>query len=85
LSSVTVFADPVQRILSHKVAKVPLFQGNVENDGSLFVVGQTNVAEFLNDTFGPGVIKPAEIAPLYPGLSGFPEISQIERDFNFIW
>jgi len=85
LFSVTVFADPVQRILSHKVAKVPLFQGTMENDSSLFVFGQTNVAEFLNNTFGPGVIAPAEIASLYPHLSGFPEISQIDRDFIFVW
>jgi hypothetical protein len=80
-----VFANPVQRILNRKTARVPLFQGNTENDGSVFVLGQTDVGEFLNATFGPGVITPAEIAPLYPNLSGFLEISQVERDIAFVW
>ena len=57
----------------------------MENDGSVFVYSQTDVGAFLNATFGPGVITPDEIASLYPGLSGFPEISQVERDFSFIW
>jgi hypothetical protein len=80
-----VFADHVQQILSHKVVKVPLFQERMENDGSLFVFGQTNITEFLNNMFGSGVITLAEIASLYPGLSGFLEISQIDRDFIFVW
>ena len=80
-----MFANPVQRILDHKVAKVPILQGNVQDDGSIFALGQTDVGLFLNATFGPGVITPAQLAHLYPGLSGFKEISQIFRDFTFIW
>jgi hypothetical protein len=57
----------------------------MENDGSVFALGQTNVGAFLNYTFGPGAITSAEMASLYPDLSGFPEISQIERDFSFVW
>jgi carboxylesterase type B len=85
LYSVTVFSNPVQRIIDRKVARVPLFQGGMQDDGSLFVLGQTDVGAFLNATFGPGAITPAEIAPLYPGLSGFPEISQVFRDISFVW
>jgi hypothetical protein len=75
----------VQRILDHKVASVPIPQGCTQNDGSMFAVGKTDVGAFLNNTFGPGVITPADIAPLYPGLSGFQEISQLFRDFVFLW
>ncbi|KIM75270.1 hypothetical protein PILCRDRAFT_13689 [Piloderma croceum F 1598] len=84
IDNITVFANPIQRILDHKVARVPILQGNMENDASVFVLGQSDVGTFLNNTFGPGVITPAAIAPLYPGLSGFSEISQIDRDFSFI-
>jgi hypothetical protein len=57
----------------------------MQDDGSMFVLGQTEVGAFLNATFGPGVITTADIAPLYPGLNGFQEISQIFRDFVFHW
>jgi hypothetical protein len=57
----------------------------MQNDGSAFALGQTDVGAYLNATFGPGVITPAQIAPLYAGLSGFDEISQIIRDFVFLW
>ena len=57
----------------------------MEDDGSLFVFGQTDIAAFLNATFGPGIITPADIAPFYPNLSGFTEISKIERDLGFNW
>jgi hypothetical protein len=80
-----VFPNPVERILEHKTAKVPIFQGVMEDDGSVFALGQTDVGAFLNATFGPGVITPAQIAPLYPGLSGFSEISQVDRDLSFVW
>jgi hypothetical protein len=56
----------------------------MQDDGSIFAVGDTDVGAFLNATFGPGVTQ-AELAPLYPGLSGFQEISQILRDFGFLW
>jgi hypothetical protein len=85
MCSITVFPTPIQRILDHKVAKVPIFQGVMEDDGSLFVLGSTDVGTYLNKTFGPGLITPAELAPLYPGISGFQEISRIERDFLFNW
>ena len=85
LCSITVFPNPVQRIIDHKVARVPILQGSMQDDGSMFTLGQTDVGAFLNATFGPGVIPPANIAPLYPGLRGFQEISQIFRDFVFQW
>jgi hypothetical protein len=50
-----------------------------------FRLGATDVGAFLNGTFGPGVVTPAELASVYPGLSGFPEISRIDRDFGFLW
>lgn len=82
--SVTVFPNPVQRILNRQIARVPLLQGGMKDDGSVFVFGETNVSAFLNAAFG-GAITPQEAAPLYPGLSGFPEISQIARDISFVW
>jgi hypothetical protein len=75
----------MQRILDHKVAKVPIFQGITEDDGSVFVLGETDVGAYLNETFGPGLITPAEVDALYPDLSGFQEIARIERDFAFNW
>ena len=64
---------------------VPILQGGMQDDGSIFAVDDMDVGTFLNATFGPGTIKQAELAPLYPGLSGFQEISQITRDFGFLW
>jgi hypothetical protein len=83
--SFTVFPNPVQRILNKQVARVPLFQGDMEDDGSLFVFGQTNVTAFLDSGPFDGLITPEEIAPLYPNLTGFAEISKIERDVAFVW
>ena len=78
-------ANPIQRILDHQAAKAPIFEGGMEDDGSIFVLGATDVGAFLNATFGPGAVTQAEMTSVYPGLSEFPEISLIVRDFGFLW
>jgi hypothetical protein len=84
MSSITVFANPLQRIMDNQVARVPILQGSTQNDGSMFAEGKTDVAASVNGLFH-GAITPAVLAPLYPGLSGFQEISMIFRDFIFLW
>jgi hypothetical protein len=84
LSSITVFPNPMQRIMDHKVANVPILQGSTQDDGSMFAEGKTDVEAFLNSTF-QGAITQANLAPLYPGLDGFEEISRILRDWLVLW
>ncbi|KIM77500.1 hypothetical protein PILCRDRAFT_11943 [Piloderma croceum F 1598] len=67
IDNITVFPNPVQCILDRKVASVPVLRGCTENDGSMFAVGKTDVDAMLNNTFGPGVITPADI----PWTGGF--------------
>ena len=82
--SFTVFPNPVQRILNRQVARVPLFQGIMKDDGNSFVWEQTDVTAFLDQAF-QGLITPEEVAPHYPNLTGFAEIASIATDTVFAW
>ncbi|KAK7436644.1 hypothetical protein VKT23_019051 [Stygiomarasmius scandens] len=51
----TFFANNFARIRSKQTARVPIFIGNTQDDGTLFTIGQTNLTEFLGNGIAPGV------------------------------
>jgi hypothetical protein len=58
--------------------------GHMQDDGSLFALGQPDLAGFLNSTL-PGV-PPELVRSLYaPGLNDSQVISEILKDVSFQW
>ncbi|KAJ7225984.1 Carboxylesterase [Mycena pura] len=84
VDNITVFSDPLTRIRTGLTARVPFIIGNMQNDGSLFAVGLTDLAAFLDETTF-GLVTPAEVRPLYPGLNDSLIISEIIKDVAFLW
>jgi carboxylesterase type B len=85
VASVTMFADPLQHIRNGLTSRVPFMVGNTQDDGSLFVVGLMNLSDFLTTSFGT-LVTVDEMHALYPGLNDDNMIiSQIVKDFEFLW
>ncbi|KAG7086243.1 hypothetical protein E1B28_002213 [Marasmius oreades] len=83
LDNFTFFGDPLGRILAHKTTRTPLMIGNTQNDASLFVLGLTNLTEFLQSTL-PGVpISADQIRGLYPGRNDVQVIGAFSTDLTF--
>ncbi|KAK7436643.1 hypothetical protein VKT23_019050 [Stygiomarasmius scandens] len=78
----TFFANNFARIRSNNTARVPIFIGNTQDDGTLFTIGQTNLTEFLGNGIVPGV-SPALVRSLYPGLNDSQVIAAALRDAAF--
>jgi hypothetical protein len=84
-SSITVFADPLERLRSSATAKVPIIIGSMENDGSVFAFGLTNLTAFL-EVEVPGIdIPPDFVRSLYPGQNDSLVISDSIRELVFRW
>ncbi|KAF9074673.1 Alpha/Beta hydrolase protein [Rhodocollybia butyracea] len=47
IDNITTFADNLERIRSGNAARVPLLAGSMQDDGTLFTVGETNLTAFL--------------------------------------
>ncbi|KAF9261783.1 alpha/beta-hydrolase [Marasmius fiardii PR-910] len=78
----TFFRDPIERILAHETTRTPLMIGNTQNDSSLFVIGQTDLAEFLQTTF-PGIpISADQVRSLYPGRTDVQVIGEFSTDLG---
>ena len=82
--SVTVFTDPIQRIKEKKTAPVPILNGANQDDGSLFTVGVTSLANFLTETFG-SLVSVDQVRAAYPSLNDTEIIPTVFRDFHFVW
>ncbi|KAJ7794535.1 Alpha/Beta hydrolase protein, partial [Mycena olivaceomarginata] len=83
VDNVTVFADPLERLRRGATANVPIIIGNMENDGTAFTVGETNLTAFLGGG-GPGMpISPALVQSLYPGRNDSVIIADAFRDRGF--
>lgn len=83
--SVTAFTNPLERIRAGITANVPIVLGNMENDGSAFAVGMTNLTAFLAGEI-PGIpISPDFVRSLYPGENDTEVISDSLRDVGFRW
>jgi hypothetical protein len=91
VGSVTFLDDSLQRIRTGQIARVPILLGNVEDDGTLFTYGMSNLSAYLAGQFVS--IAGSESAPpdpdivraLYPGLNDSQVIAGIERDILFRW
>lgn len=83
VDNVTAFADPLQRIRSGLTARVPFMVGHTQDDGTLFAVGQTNLAVYLATTFG-GLVTVSQMRALYPGLNDNQVIAEIINAFEFL-
>lgn len=85
----TNFDDPLESIRTNKTARTPILIGSVQDDGSLFAVGLTNLTEFLASELSPSIsldtISPDTIRALYPGQNDSQVISSSIRDFVFRW
>ncbi|KAJ7103832.1 Carboxylesterase [Mycena epipterygia] len=82
VDNVTVFTDPLERIRANTTAKVPLVIGNMENDGSSFAFGLTNLTAFLEQELPGNIVSPAFLRALYPGQNDSLVISDSLRDFG---
>jgi carboxylesterase 2 len=85
LSSVTVFADPLERLRRRATANVPIIIGNMENDGTAFTEGLTNLTAFLVGRGPDAPISPALVRSLYPGENDSVVIADAFRDRGFRW
>jgi carboxylesterase type B len=87
LGSVTVFDDPLQRIRTGLTARKPIIIGSMEDDGTVFTVGMSNLTAFLQGTLGPiaSAISPNLVRSLYPGLNDSQVIADVFRDLIFRW
>ena len=88
IGSITFLDDPLQRIRTGQIARVPILLGSMEDDGTLFTYNTSgNLSEFLADQFGSlaGSVPPDNVRALYPGLSDPQVIASTERDFLFRW
>ncbi|KAJ7217297.1 Alpha/Beta hydrolase protein [Mycena pura] len=85
VDNVTVFTNPLERIRSGATAGVPIILGNMENDGSVFVVGMTNLTALIEADF-PGTGATADLVrSLYPGHNDTLIIASVPRDVSFRW
>ncbi|KAJ7217307.1 Carboxylesterase [Mycena pura] len=83
VDNVAVFGNTLERIRAGTTAKVPIILGNVENDGSVFVVGMTNLTAYIEAEF-PGTGVTADLVrSLYPGQNDTSIIASVERDVSF--
>ncbi|KAF8577513.1 alpha/beta-hydrolase [Ramaria rubella] len=82
VDNVTVFTDPIQRILLKQTARVPILNGADQDDGTLFTLGETSLPEFINTTFG-SLISANEVRAVYPGQNDTEIIPLAFRDLVF--
>ncbi|KAF9065549.1 Alpha/Beta hydrolase protein [Rhodocollybia butyracea] len=84
IDNVTTFGDNLERIRAGNAARVPVLAGNMQNDGTLFTVGETNLTAFL-DASGLGSFVSADLVrTLYPGQNDTDVIADADRDLVFL-
>ena len=88
IGSVTSFDDPLQRIRTGQIARVPILLGSMEDDGAVDTYNTSeSLSTFLADQFGSlaGSVPPDKVQALYPGLSDPQVIAGITRDVLLRW
>ena len=84
-----MFDDPLQRIRTGQIARVPILLGNVENDGIVYAsIAQQNLSStiaLLTGPSGSALLSPNVVQGLYPGLSDPQVIAATWRDLLFRW
>ena len=89
IDSITAFDDPLQRIRTGQIARVPILIGNMQDDGTVFTYNTSeSLATFLSATrfaSAAGSVTPDVVRALYPGLSDPQVIAAAEGDIQFRW
>ena len=88
-TSVTVPDDPLQRIRTGQIARVPLLLGSMEDDGTVFaLVAPLNLSTtiaFLTGPTGAASLSPTTVRGLYPGLNDSQINAAMWGDIRFRW
>ncbi|KAF9261721.1 alpha/beta-hydrolase [Marasmius fiardii PR-910] len=83
VDNLTFYGDELGRILAHKTGRTPLVIGNALNDGSVFILGITNLTVLLQTTL-PGVpISADQVRSFYPGKNETQVIEEFSTDLTF--
>jgi carboxylesterase type B len=88
IGSVTLLDDPLERIRTGQIVRVPILLGNMEDDGTIFTYNTSeSLSSYLAGRFGSlaGSVPPDMVRALYPGLSDPQVIAATERDNRFRW
>ena len=83
-----MFDDPLQRIRTGQIARVPILLGNMEDDGTVFAyISQGNLSTTIALLLAPsgGHLSTTVVRELYPGLSDPQIIDAVWRDIKFRW
>ncbi|KAE9403013.1 hypothetical protein BT96DRAFT_815629 [Gymnopus androsaceus JB14] len=80
--STTSFGDNIQRVQDGNVARVPLLTGNMQNDGTLLTLGDTNLSAFL-ESGGVNITADA-VRSFYPDQNDSDVIADAFRDVAFL-
>jgi carboxylesterase type B len=86
--NVTLVSNPAQARLSGNIAHIPVLSGTNAQEGRVFEVGQSNITQFVETTFGKVLGLPEQVLASYPvGGAEFPTdydaISQIVTEVTF--
>ncbi|KAF9067069.1 Carboxylesterase [Rhodocollybia butyracea] len=86
VDDVTDFEHNLEIIRSGNTAQVPLLAGTMQDDGTLFTVGETNLTAFLEaQGTKVGELVSADLArSLYPGQNDTTVIANVFRDLTFL-
>ncbi|KAF5370184.1 hypothetical protein D9757_010633 [Collybiopsis confluens] len=79
----TIFSNNLERIRTGITARVPILTGNLQNDGTLFTLGESDLSAFLVSS-GLGAISPDFVRALYPGQNDTNVIADSFRDSVFL-
>ncbi|KAI0060904.1 alpha/beta-hydrolase [Artomyces pyxidatus] len=85
VDNVTVFGNALQRIRDHQLAPVPILLGSMQEDGTFFSYGLTDLQAFLdsNRVAASLILSAPVVRLLYPGLSDPEIIAAVVRDIGF--
>jgi carboxylesterase type B len=86
VDNITMIAHPIKARAAGSFAKVPIIEGNVENEGTVTAFNNKNLTQYLQHDFGsvPGIADAVQAAyPRREDESDGHLISRIHSDFYF--
>lgn len=83
----TAFDSALQRIQNNQLAPVPILLGSMQDDGTVFSYGLTDLQAFLDSSLGAAslLLSAPVLRLLYPGLNDSEVIAAVVRDVGFRW
>jgi hypothetical protein len=87
LCSVTVFSNPFNRLQSNQTPKLPILQGSMQDDGTIWALGYSTLRQVLEAYLLGFAAKVTddEVLALYPGQNETQVMSSTIRDFKYRW